>query len=166
MATVVGLYTAPISVTITLASLASSSGLTSGRAGTAIDLASLASGTVPLDMMLAGTIMTGTSPTAGVIQVWLAGSIDNTVWSGNLPSTNGAATPVPIGGGLALAATMLTTATSNQAYPFLTRSLGAIFGGGWAPRYVNVFVTHNTVAALNATGGNHSISLGQWNVAQ
>jgi hypothetical protein len=46
--------------------------------------------------------------------------------------------------------------TTDRVYPFHCGSVASLFGGA-CPRKFVVFVTHNTGAALNATGGNHVV---------
>lgn len=142
-------------LTITLAALAASAGLLAGQNGTAVDLTALTP--VPIDVQIDGQIMTGATPTAGLIQVWAAASINGTNYSGGLAATNGAATLVAETKALLVQiAQIATNTTSNQAYNFSAAPLSKLFGGP-VPKF-NIFVTHSTVAALNATAGNHFIN--------
>lgn len=147
--TVFGTSTA---ITITIASLAASSTLLVGQNATAVDVSAIA--TVPIDIMIGGSIMTGTTPTAGLIQVYASGTEDGSNYPGSIATTNGAQTlTAETKGLLRLVANMSTNTTSNQAYTFSPVSLASLFGGV-LPRRMNFWLTHSTVAALNATGGN------------
>lgn len=147
--TVFGTSTA---ITITIASLATSSTRLVGRNGTAVDISGIA--TTPIDIMIGGLITTGTTPTAGIIEVWATGSEDGTNYAGSVPTTDAGLTmTAETKGLLRLVASIATNTTSNQPYIFAPVSLMSVFGGV-LPRKMNFFVTHSTVAALNATGGN------------
>lgn len=152
--TVFGTSTA---LTITLASLATSSTLLVGRNGTAVDISGIT--TIPIDILLGGSIMTGTTPTtAKIIEVWAAASENGTAYSGTVPATDAGLTMVAETKGLLrLVASMATNATSNTAYTFAPVSLASLYGG-ILPRKFNVFVTHSTGVNLNSTAGNQFIS--------
>lgn len=149
-------YAASSALTITLAALPTSSTLLVGQEGTAVDNSTNGY----LDVTLGGQVMTGTSPTAGQVEVHAIAMIDDTRWPDVFDGTDSAETitlaevknvickPVAI---------MSTTAASNQAYPFSGVSAANLFGGT-LPRKFTVFVTHNTVAALNATAANQFIT--------
>lgn len=145
-------------LTITLASLATSSTFVAGRESTAIS-----TGEPTIDYLLAGTIMVGTTPTAGTqIQVWAYGSFSDTpTYPDTIDGSDSAETITSIGirnAALALAAVMdVDATTSDRAYYFAPRSVAALFGGV-LPKTWGIWVTHNTGVNLNATGGNHVIS--------
>jgi hypothetical protein len=150
-------YVASSAVTITLTSLATSATLVAGRESNAIDNSS----GLYLDYFLAGRIMTGTTPTVGVIEVNVVAMQDDTTWPDVFDGTSSAetVTTVDIKNAICrLAASMVNTATSNIAYSFGPVSVASLFGGV-CPRKFAVFVTHSTVAALNATAGNHVLSI-------
>ena len=151
-------YAASSAVTITLAALASDANLLAGRESTAIDN----SVNLYLDYLLAGTIMSGTSPTtAKEIRVYVAGLLNDTAWPDVLDGTDSDETLSSAGSrdsSLRLAAVIPTIATSNLAYYFGPISVAALFGGV-LPLKWGVFVVHNTGVALNATGGSHVISI-------
>lgn len=146
-------------LTITLASLASTAAgvLLAGRESTAIDNQT----NLDLDHLLAGKIRTGTSPTASrVIEVWVYAPIqiasgtptypdvlDGTDSDETLTSANVKASA------LRLAWSTLVDATSDRDYFMPPTSIASLFGD--LPPLWGVFVTHDTGAALNATGGNH-----------
>lgn len=155
MASVKTEYGSSSAVTITLASLASSSTLVAGRESTAIDNST----NKYLDFLLAGFVTTGTSPTAGTIEIDVVGCQDDTTWPDVFDGTdsNETITSSDIKNAICrYAASMVTDATSNRAYPFGPVSVASLFGGSLPKKWV-VFCAHSTVASLNATGTNHSI---------
>ena len=150
-------YAADQQLTITLASLATSATLVAGRESTAVSNAS----NPYLDRTLSGKITTGTSPTAGTIQVWVVPATNDTpTWPDVFDGTDSAETVTSadiLAAAGALAAVIATDATSDRTYPFYCGSVAALFGGV-LPRDFVVFVTHNTAVNLNSTGGNHEVT--------
>lgn len=152
-------WAADAQLTISLASLASSSGLTAGREGTSYD----ASTTKEPDALVSGKITTGTTPTAGkTIEVWVVVPLNDTpTWPDVFDGTDSAETVtsrnVLFGCG-ALGAVISVDSTSDRTYPIRPFSVAQLFGG-IMPKAFTVFVVHDTVAALNATAGNHEISV-------
>jgi hypothetical protein len=141
-------------LTITLASLASASTLFVGRESTAITNVT----NLYIDAVVMGQVMTGTTPTVGTIEVWLYAIAKHVASTPTYPSpvtgTDAALTFVAeTKARLYLIDSMATTTTSNQAYNFKPTSLVQLCG--YMPIKWGVFVTHSTVAVLNATGGNH-----------
>jgi hypothetical protein len=144
-------------LTITLASLATSSSLLVGRESTVISNLSA----LYVDAMVMGQIMTGTSPTAGNINVWAYGI--------NKLASSAASYPSPLTGSdaaltvvaetltcdFALVQSIPTNTTSNQAYTLRPASIRELFGA--MPLKWGIFVTHNTAVNLNSTAGNHWI---------
>lgn len=163
MATVTPNYAADAQLTITLASLASSSTFVAGREATAIDN----SANKYDDALLSGKITVGTTPTVNTqILVYVFAPIEDTptyppVGTSVFSGTDGAVTLSTVGRGagvLKLAASILVdSTTSDVTYPFGQVSIAQLFGG-IMPKTWSVFVTHNTGVALNATGSNHQIS--------
>lgn len=152
-------YAADAQLTITLASLATSSTLVAGVESDAIDNTS----NKYLDYLLSGKITTGTSPTdARQIEVWVAAPINDTpTWPDVLDGTGSAETFTSVGikrASARLAQVMDTDNTSDRTYPFTQISVAALFGGVCPAKFV-VFVTHNTGVNLNSTSGNHEISV-------
>lgn len=147
-------YAATTAITITLASLATSSTLLVGRESTLVDNTS----TKYLDQLVGGQVMTGTSPTAGTIEVWVAAQFDDAgVWPDVFDGTDSAETCTSADikqSGLRLLGSVATSSTSNVAYPFAKTSIASLFGGV-VPKKWTLFVTHNTAVNLNSTGGNH-----------
>jgi hypothetical protein len=145
-------------VTITLASLASDTNLLAGRESAAV----VNESTLALDYLVSGKVTTGTSPTAArQIEVWAVGSWDGTLWPDVFDGTESAETITSSdikASVCRLVAVMATSATSDVTYSFGPVSIASAFGGVCPPKFV-LFVAHNTVAALNATAGNHQIRL-------
>lgn len=148
-------YQTVVTHTITLASLATSSTLVAGRAGTAIDNA----GTdLAIDSLLGGFISVGTTPTANTqIEVWAYGSYDGTSYDGGATGTDAALTPTGSKTLLRLITIIpVVAATSNVKFTFGPFSIAQAFGGTM-PRKWGTFVVHNTGVNLNSTAGNHEI---------
>lgn len=143
-------------LTITLASLGTSSALTAGRESNAVDNSS----NLYEDYLLGGKVTTGTTPTAGVIEVWVVGQVEDTptypdVFDGTDSAETVTARDILFSHGK-LAAVMDTGTTSDRTYWFGPISIASLFGGVVPDRFV-VFVVHNTAVALNSTGSNHAI---------
>ena len=147
-------YAASAALTISLASLASSATFVAGRESTAI----VNTSNLYLGYLLGGKITTGTTPTAGQIQIWLYAAFNDTPAYPNTITGSDAAVTLTSAdirnSGLAFFNAAVTSTTSDQAYPFRPLSISAAFGD-IIPKRWGAFVTHSTVAALNATGGNH-----------
>jgi hypothetical protein len=152
--------TSTTALTISLASLASDTNLLAGRESTAVDNTT----NVDLDHLVSGSIMVGTTPTANtLIQVWAYAY--NTITTGTpaypdvFDGTDSAETVTNSGVKAALlrlvASIDVIATTSNIAYYFPPTSIANLFGA--MPQFWGIFVTHNCVAALNSTGGNHVI---------
>lgn len=157
MADVKANYPAASDVTITLASLASDINLLAGRESTAVDNSS----NLYLDYLISGKITTGTSPTAASIQVWAVGSWDGTTYPDGFSGSDSAETITSENHKNIICrflAELATDVTSNRTYYFGPVSVAAAFGGV-VPKKWLVFVTHNTVANLNSTAGNHQIRI-------
>ena len=158
VSTIKDLYTASSAVTISPASLASDANFLAGREGTAIDNTT----TLALDYMLAGYITVGTNPTtAKEIRIYVVGTLADASWPDVFDGTDSAETVSNAGirdSVCKLAASIATVATSDLAYPFGPISVASLFGGN-LPLKVSVFVVHNTAVNLNATAGNHVISI-------
>lgn len=153
-------FRASSSLTITLASLASSSGLTAGRCSAMFD------NSTNLDELAAAALqtMTGTSPTAGVIELWAFHERKDGTWpdlfTAAYSGTDGGFTARSrdvLMAGARLIRSVTTDTTSDRPYTVhptdLAQRLGPII------RRVGFFVTHSTVAALNATAGNHDLTV-------
>ena len=142
--------------TITAASLASSATLVAGRESTAVSNTT----NLFLDYHIGGKITTGTTPTAGTIEIWAYANIGgDTTYPDVFDGTDSAETLTFVGlksTMLGLVAQITTDATSDQTYWVRPVSLVRLFGH--VPNNHGLFLTHNTVAALNATGTNHKLS--------
>lgn len=158
MASIKQAYASSAALTITLASLATDSNLLAGVESDAVDNSS----NLYLDYLLSGKITVGTSPTtAKEIRVYVAGLLDDSAWPDVFDGTGSAETVTNANirdAALKLAAVLPTLATSDCGYFFGPISVAALFGGVCPKKFV-VFVTHNTGVNLNATGGNHAISV-------
>lgn len=151
-------YVASSSVTISPASLGSDANFLAGRESNAIDNSS----NKYSDYLLSGQITTGTSPTVDKeIRVYVVGISNDSTWPDVFDGTDSAETVTNAGirdSICKLAAVMRVTATSNVAYWFGPVSVASLFGGVVPLKFV-VFVTHNTAVNLNATAGNHVVSI-------
>jgi hypothetical protein len=160
MATLSASLGAKTALTITLDSLASSTTFVAGRESTQVDNTS----DLFLDALLEGFITVGTTPTIGQILVYAWGANDSlaTTAKDTLDGTDSAETLTSAGVGYGflhlVKAISVDAATSNVRYDFGVESVANVLGVTILPKYWGVFVTHNTVAALNATGSNHAIS--------
>jgi hypothetical protein len=149
-------YGSSAAMTITLASLATSSTRVAGRESTAINNTS----NKYLDYLVAGKVTTGTSPTdAKQIDVWVYASFEDTptypdVFDGT-DSDETATSAGVLAGALVLAASISTNNTSDRTYWVVPFSVASLFGGR-CPKYFGVFVTHDTGVNLNSTGGNQA----------
>lgn len=152
MTTASPVYGAKVTMTITLASLATSATLVAGRESTAVDNKDVDDA---IDALVGGIVTTGTSPTAGQIQVWAYGSYDDTNFSGGATGSDAALTP-SAKELMRLLIAIPTTATSNVSHKWGPYSIANAFGGIVPPQW-GIWITHNTVVVLNATGGNHEI---------
>ncbi len=156
MADIKPFYPSIITPTITIAGLASDTSLLIGQQSTSIT-------TDALDYAIRGKFRTGTNPTTGrVIELWAVGSWDGgTTWPDAFGATNAGRTIASAENKLQICrpvASISTVATSDRDYPFSCESLAAVFNGKLPKSWV-LWLTHSTVAALNATAGNHSIQI-------
>lgn len=151
--------TSSVALTLGVASLASDTNLLAGRESTAVDNTT----NLDLDHLVSGFITTGTTPTVStMIEIWAYASYKTATGTPSYPDvfdgTDSAETVTNSGvkyGALRLVASITVAATSNVAYPFAPVSIAQLFGS--MPKFWGLFVVHNTVAALNATAGNHVI---------
>ena len=159
MANVKNSYPGDTQLTITLASLATSATKVAGREGTFYDNTS----NLYTDARVSGKITTGTTPTdVKTIEVWIIAPLNDTpTWPDVFDGTDSAETATSRGilESLGrLGAIMPTDGTSDRTYFFDIGSVAALFGG-FMPSRFTVFVTHDTAVNLNATGGNHEVSV-------
>ena len=150
--------TSSTALTWTLASLATSSGLTAGRESTAVDNTT----NVDLDHLLAGKVRVGTSPTSGNrIEIWAYAPISISSGTPTYPDVlDGTDSDETITSRnvlvsmLVLLWTQIIDSNSDRDYFMPPTSIRRAFGE--MPAFWGVFMTHNTGVNLNATGGNHA----------
>jgi hypothetical protein len=142
------LYGTATDLTITLASLASDTNLIAGRQSTAIS--NVTDDAILVDLFV--KVTTGTTPTAArQIEIWLAGSIDNTLFAAGAGATDANFSPTGQKDNMILLKAMGTDGTSDHTYQVAFYDIPVF--PGWA-----VFIVHNTGVALNATAGNHKVT--------
>lgn len=151
-------YGSSSALTITLASLASDASLLAGRESDAVDNTS----NKYLDYLLAGKVTMGTSPTtAKKIEVWVIGLTEDSTYPDVFDGTDSNETPTSrdiLAACGRCVAVMQIDATSNRTYWFAPVSVANAFGGA-LPKKFSVFVVHDGVAALHATGSNHALHI-------
>jgi hypothetical protein len=142
---------------ITLASLASSTSLLTGRESTAVNNATLKA----TDYLLSGKIRVGTTPTVNTrIEVWCVGQFEATpAWPDTFTGSDAGVTLTGDGIKASIvrwaANLQVDSTTSDRDYYFGPVSVRDLFGS--IPERFLLFVTHNTGVALNATGSNHAL---------
>jgi hypothetical protein len=147
-------------ITITLASLATSSTLVAGRESTVVSNTS----NQYVDFLVSGQVTVGTSPTVDkqiAVYVYAPLKVASSTFSypiataTQLTAADAAATfEAYQRDNLRLGAVSNVIATSDRAYSFAPFSIAALFGGV-VPLKWGLFVTHSTGVNLNATAGNH-----------
>lgn len=148
-----------VDIPITLAGLLTSSSMTVGRQSTIVTNVT----NKYLDCLVTGRITTGTTPTvAKTIAVYIFVPIKAVTSTFSYPiagaTTLGEADAAATfdaeqrNGGLIFAGAATVNANSDRVYSF---SFSVANQVGYMPLKWGLFVTHDTVAALNATGGNH-----------
>lgn len=142
-------YTARATVTITLASLANASMRQSAEVSN--------SSAKYVDVIIAGKITTGTSPTNNNSITVFAYGGDGTIRSGGASGTDSAYTPAGEDAQLKVLAVIPVTATSNQTYEFYIGGLAQFFGNAMPEKW-GIIVSNDSGVALNATGSNHEIA--------
>lgn len=153
-------------LTISLASLANSSGLTTGRESAAVDNTT----NLDLDHLVSGKIRAGTSPTSGNrIEVWAYAPISVSSGTPTYPAiatsdgidgTDSAVTALSDNvkfSALRLIASITVDSTSDRDYFIPPTSIASLFGGQM-PTHWGVIVFNGSGVALNSTAGNHDIS--------
>lgn len=148
-------YATEATITISLASLASSTTRVAGQESTVVDNSTL----LYVDALVSGKVRTGTTPTVNKqIDVWVYAQMNDTpTYPDVFDGTDSAETVTSENvrnAALRLAASIRVDATSDRDYAVAPFSVAALYGGVMPKRW-GLFVTHDTVAALNATGGNH-----------
>lgn len=152
-------YATSSALTISLASLATSSTWVAGRESTLVDNTT----NKYLDYLLAGKIRVGTTPTINTeIRVYVVALLNDSTWPDSFTGSDAAKTITSAGvrDGFAKLAAVLTVdaTTSDRDYPFGPVSVAALFGGAMPKKFL-VWVAHNTGVNLNSTGGNHVLDV-------
>lgn len=147
-------------ITITLASLATSSTLVAGRASTVVSNTS----NMFIDAIVSGSIKLGTTPTASKeIRVYVFSPLKVASSTFTYPT----ATATALTGSdeaatfeaeqlsqLRLAASVATVGTTGRIYDFQPFSVASLYGGVMPLKW-GIFVTHSTAVNLDSTAGNH-----------
>jgi len=147
-------------LTITLASLATSATLITGRQSTVVSNAT----NKYVDVILSGQVTVGTTPTtAKTIAVYVFAPLKIASSTASYPiatttqlGVSDAAATFEIDqlNSLRLAGSMGNIATSDRAYSLEPVSIASLFGGVM-PITWGIYVAHNTGVNLNSTAGNH-----------
>lgn len=149
--------TSTVSITCDVSSLASST-VGAGRASTAVDNTT----NVDLDHLVSGHIKLGTTPTvskAVSVYAYAAESMASgtPTYPDSITGTDAAKTMTSLNvmaGALRLLWSGVSDATTGRVLYMPPTSVAQAFGGALPP-FWGIFVTHESVAALDATGGNH-----------
>ena len=158
----VNTYRASSALTITLASLATSSGLTAGRCSSSYSNAS----NKDEIMAVAGQITVGTTTTAGQIEVWAFAQRKDGTWpdlfttsySGSDGGFTVRSRDVLAAGARLVSVMTVAASLSNVPFSFGPRDITAAFSG-YPPKEWALFVVHSSGVNLNSTSGNHSIDV-------
>lgn len=156
MATVTPSYATPAAITISLASLASSSDWTAGRESDAVDNST----NKYVDALVSGKVRVGTTPTINTfINIYIYAQHDDTpTYQDVFDGTDSAETVTSAGvlaGVVKLLGSLFVSATTTDRDYFLAPTSVAQLFGGVLPKRWGLFVAHNTGVNLNSTGGNH-----------
>ena len=151
-------YAASASITISPASLATSSTRTAGVESDVISNAS----NLYVDALVAGKITTGTSPTVNKqIDIWVYAQLDDTPSYPDVIDGTASAETITSenvrNSAMRLAASITVDATSDRPYYVAPFSVAALFGGVLPQRW-GLFIAHDTAVNLNSTSGNHAFS--------
>jgi len=156
MATATINYTGPTTITLSSASLGTSSTFVAGQESTEVDNTT----NKYIDALLEGFETVGTTPTVDTeirVYVWGSHTSLGTTARDVLDGTDSAETITSEGvrdGFMKRVATMrVDSTTTDRKYQYGPISVRDIFGE--VPQYWGVFVTHNTGVNLNSTPGNH-----------
>lgn len=148
-----------VDIPITIAGLATSATLVAGRQSTVVTNVT----NKFLDALVTGQVTTGTTPTTAktiAVYVYVPTKVAASAFSypiagaASLGETDAAATfdAEQRSGGLIFAQSAQINATSDRAYSFSFNVASVV---GYMPLKWGLFISHDTVAALNATAGNH-----------
>lgn len=147
-------YAASAALTITLASLATSTAANGvGRESTAIDNTS----DLAIDAIVGGKIKTGTTTANTQIEIWAYGSYDGTSYGGGASGSDAGLTLIPANRKLLKLLDMIQIPdTTARTYTMSGYSIAQAFGGVM-PKKWGIFVLNSSGANLDSTGGNHEI---------
>jgi hypothetical protein len=157
MATTSLAYSGNTTITMDLASLATSSTFLAGRESNQIDNTA----DKYMDCLVSGAVSVGTTPTANTViavYVWGADTSLATTPLDTLDGTDSAETLTNTGilNALRLGATVaVPAATSDVQYIVLPFSVASLFGGVM-PKFWGLFVSHNTGVNLRSTTNTNS----------
>lgn len=147
-------YPASAAFNITLGSLATTS--TGGRQSDAVSNAV----NKYLDYMIGGKIKAGTSPSAGVIEVWAYAAVNDTpTYPDVLTGADGNVTFTSrdiLVSSMRLIASLVTDTTTGRVYWWAPVSLSSLFGG-FCPFNFGVFVSNQTGVVLDSNSANSAI---------
>lgn len=154
-------YRASSALTITLASLATSSGLTVGRCSSSYSNSS----NKDEILALSGQITVGTTTALGAIEVWAFVPRADGAWpdlftaaySGSDGGFTVRSRDILIAGARQVKYMPVAASLTNIPFSFAARDLAELFG--YPPKEFAVFVTHSSGVNLNSTAGNHSIDV-------
>jgi hypothetical protein len=154
MADIKAAYGSSSALTITVASLATSSDFTAGRESAAV----VNTTNLYRDYLFGGKVTTGTSPTADKeIRIYVYGSYNDTPdYIDVLDGSDSAETITDpkILQTMRLLKSLPTDDTSDQTYYLSPVGIAQYFGG-IVPKQWGIFLAHNTGVALNSTAANH-----------
>ena len=148
-------YATTIAITLSPASLASSATYVAGREATEIDNTT----DQYINAEVEGFITTGTTPTVDTyikLYAWGSHTSLGATALDVLDGTDSAETFTSVeiqSSILTLVRSVKVNATSNQKYHFKPFTIADIFGE--MPKFWGLYLSHDTVAALNSTAGNH-----------
>jgi hypothetical protein len=160
-------YRASSAVTLTLTSLATSSGLTVGRASSSYTNATNKDDFVlPTLKVRSGSV----APTAGgVIELWAFAQRADSTWpelfTGAYAGTDGGFTINSrdiLFAGAVLLGSVTNDATTARDYIIRGRELAQAFGA--VPQVFAFFVVQSTAQALDSTAGNHVLTMNPGNL--
>lgn len=149
-------YGASLTLTIALASLATSSSRTAGMESTAINNSS----NKYLDYLVGGKITTGGGPTDGKqIDIWVYATVNDTPLYPDVLDGTGSQETITsssvLNSGLVLARIIGTTSSGNVTYWCAPFSVASLFGGRCPQRW-GLWIAHDTGVALHSSSANHA----------
>lgn len=156
MATVTISYASPATITISPASLATSSDWATGRESTVVDNTT----NKYIDALVSGKVRVGTTPTINTfINIYVHAQHDDTptyqdVFDGSDSAANVTSAGVLAGVVKLLGSLFVSATTSDRDYFLAPTSVAQLFGGVLPKRW-GLYIAHNTGVNLNSTAGNH-----------